>query len=1077
MNPSLPWKHSNHNINTFLSEPNTPLSRSEKKRSRITRACDVCRRKKIKCSNDGSMKCHTCEQYELECTFNDTIRKRGPPKGYIESLELRLKNMEKLLEKVCPDTSDEPNAKKPRIEKDTRKNNTNKPGTVNKNHRIVRYLGSSSGYYLVGDVAAQHAMSNQDTSAPAESAIRFHRINHDDNDIIYTRNITSDEHKAQVEPIEYNDEESIAPKEVIDELVKRFFELQHVSLPLIDKCSFMEEYTSTSHPAPTTILIYTLCSHACLMIPKDDDLFSNHGINRNELFNTLVTHTSELIQDECLTPRISTIQALLLLCAHPPCSKSYFKTWLRAGMAVRMAQEIGLHRTFEKLPLSEKLAEKQKRLWYCVYITDRWCCAVMGRPMAISDIDCDIEFPDIHGGTNGTEDYSLFIHFIKLSGLLGEVLRRIYTPKLQSVWYPHVSFLPIIHSISRMLLEWYNQLPCKYQLTKEEIKSYYITNTFNKKLSEAGPLMLCYHVMYILLYRIHLVTTKDLDPELIDEATHHCMDSAKTIIDIARLLKPAEIMRFGWNFAGYAIFQATLIHVYNCTNTNTDIANESRMYVNICIKDCIQPMATELPTDINRAIPLIHALMTLIGADTHSTESPSLDHKNHSPMSVHAILSDWDSTTHAQTSVDGEQNVMTAAAWQYLFSSAATPFMENATDWRYTLNSLAENMEDKMSNYGYSDEGDNDSSYKYTKSTYTSTTYSHGYSSHGDEYREGGGLVALDGEDEYDELDEDKFCLVSDPTVEDDDDYEVSNCQGKKKALLIGINYFGTANVLSGCINDVQNIKKFLINSYDFQEEDMVILTDDQDDKRFSPTRANIMAAMSWLTEDAHPDDSYFFHFSGHGGSLHDEHSDEDDMYDETIYPVDFTSFPGQTGQIKDDEMHKLLVKPLPKGCRLTCVFDSCHSGTALDLPYIYSTKGVLKERNLFKHAGKGIFSAGLAYAKGDADGALSSLLSLGKELFSSRKIAEDSRRKNESHADVIMLSGCKDDQTSADAHEAGKATGAMSYALIRALHDKPEQTYHELLNNLRNILREKYEQKPQLSCSHPIDIHSIFRC
>jgi len=38
------------------------------------------------------------------------------------------------------------------------------------------------------------------------------------------------------------------------------------------------------------------------------------------------------------------------------------------------------------------------------------------------------------------------------------------------------------------------------------------------------------------------------------------------------------------------------------------------------------------------------------------------------------------------------------------------------------------------------------------------------------------------------------------------------------------------------------------------------------------------------------------------------------------------------------------LVKPLPLQCRLTAVFDACHSGTVLDLPYVYSSKGVVKE-------------------------------------------------------------------------------------------------------------------------------------
>jgi hypothetical protein len=42
--------------------------------------------------------------------------------------------------------------------------------------------------------------------------------------------------------------------------------------------------------------------------------------------------------------------------------------------------------------------------------------------------------------------------------------------------------------------------------------------------------------------------------------------------------------------------------------------------------------------------------------------------------------------------------------------------------------------------------------------------------------------------------------------------------QGRKRALLIGINYIGSSNQLNGCINDVANIKSFLIQRFDFKE-------------------------------------------------------------------------------------------------------------------------------------------------------------------------------------------------------------------------------------------------------------------
>lgn len=50
---------------------------------------------------------------------------------------------------------------------------------------------------------------------------------------------------------------------------------------------------------------------------------------------------------------------------------------------------------------------------------------------------------------------------------------------------------------------------------------------------------------------------------------------------------------------------------------------------------------------------------------------------------------------------------------------------------------------------------------------------------------------------------------------------------------------------------------------------------------------------MSWLVQGAQPNDALFFHYSGHGGQAKDLDGDEDDGYDETIYPVrPLASFP-----------------------------------------------------------------------------------------------------------------------------------------------------------------------------------------
>merc|ERR1712000_630693 len=124
-----------------------------------------------------------------------------------------------------------------------------------------------------------------------------------------------------------------------------------------------------------------------------------------------------------------------------------------------------------------------------------------------------------------------------------------------------------------------------------------------------------------------------------------------------------------------------------------------------------------------------------------------------------------------------------------------------------------------------------------------------------------------------------------------------------------------------------------------------------------------------------------------------------EDGYDEVIYPVDFRT----AGHIVDDEMHRIMVKSLPPGVRLTAIFDSCHSGSALDLPYIYSTQGVLKEPNLAKEAGQGLLGVLTSYSQGDLSGVVNNFMGFIKKATSGDDVREKNLRTKTSPADVIM--------------------------------------------------------------------------
>ncbi|ORX57889.1 hypothetical protein BCR36DRAFT_580459 [Piromyces finnis] len=312
------------------------------------------------------------------------------------------------------------------------------------------------------------------------------------------------------------------------------------------------------------------------------------------------------------------------------------------------------------------------------------------------------------------------------------------------------------------------------------------------------------------------------------------------------------------------------------------------------------------------------------------------------------------------------------------------------------------------------------------------------------------------------------------PPAEYYQQHKISNCQGNKKALLIGINYIGQQYQLSGCINDVQHIKEVITTKFGFSDspDKMVILTDDQKDPTKIPTRKNMLNAMRWLVQGCQPGDSLFFHYSGHGSQKKDQDGDEVDGYDETILPVDYK----KSGQIIDDEMNAIMVRPLPEGVRLTAIFDSCHSGTALDLPYVYADDGKLvvqKGPSSIKMLTDTINS----FATGNVLGIINNVISFAesdKIKKNSAKAKKKTEETKSTFADVIMFSGCKDSQTSADTKINSLATGAMSYAFIKAVMTNNDLSYLQLLKETKKHL-VNYSQKPQLSSGRLMDMNQKF--
>ncbi|KAJ3308118.1 Ca(2+)-dependent cysteine protease, partial [Boothiomyces sp. JEL0838] len=260
-----------------------------------------------------------------------------------------------------------------------------------------------------------------------------------------------------------------------------------------------------------------------------------------------------------------------------------------------------------------------------------------------------------------------------------------------------------------------------------------------------------------------------------------------------------------------------------------------------------------------------------------------------------------------------------------------------------------------------------------------------------------------------------------------------------KRALVIGINYRGQKYELNGCINDTNLIYNYLtLIGY----QDIMVMNEDKPKATDSyPYRKYIIKAFSWLVADAREGDSFFFHFSGHAALK----PKKDGTNENALFPIDHF----RRGMISESEIYDLMVKPLPKGCKLMSIFDCCHSGSMLGLAYNYSLDGSLKPIMKSNHTGK-------------------------LERFFFKKPTVQVDKDKITNAQIIMVSGCQDNQQSAEyvIGSNGESYGAMTFHMVQILREHNDTiTCIELLKCLRERLKARYKQRPQLSTGYEMEV------
>lgn len=248
------------------------------------------------------------------------------------------------------------------------------------------------------------------------------------------------------------------------------------------------------------------------------------------------------------------------------------------------------------------------------------------------------------------------------------------------------------------------------------------------------------------------------------------------------------------------------------------------------------------------------------------------------------------------------------------------------------------------------------------------------------------------------------------------------------KALLVGINSYHQSP-LYGCVNDVTDMADFLVKKFKFDSKGIRLLVNQR------ATTSAILERLKWLI-DANPGDRCLFHFSGHGTQVATrDHAQEIDGLDEVICPVDFDW--SDPKMIRDKQLFKLFSQIKP-GVKFNWISDSCHSG---DLS-------------------RGIPQPPVGGIK------LSKAMPIPADVMWRNRIALQEGfilKAEKATLNVGFISGCRSNQTSADAFIGKKYNGALTYYLMRELEKNPTLPLNKLIVNVgKQLKRFKYSQVPQ---------------
>ncbi|KAI1380048.1 hypothetical protein F4677DRAFT_442235 [Hypoxylon crocopeplum] len=400
-------------------------------RVRVANACDICKRRKVKC--DGNLPCSYCKSRQggLTCRFSPATRRRA-------------KRSHSPSPRSSAAQSSAPSSTRPETS----------PGVVAGSVTEAGFARPSDGFARRSDISAE-----EEADVPREARLLcdahvfigdcaplslFQTVRQ-----IVTSRVDSNAFTPQTSRVSML--ENAAPNPLLsvggkeprvdsssaERLIPVFISVTSGLVDVFDNSRLADD-----------ILAWTALDEA----PQDAASAVNYLIlaigsqSIDEGSATEYFQYAKTLALSCLGGDlgIDTVQAFALITLYMLRACQINGAFLFFGIAARASYSIGLHRTEVNSRFGAKMHIQRDRLWKSLRVLDLFLSISMGRPPSMSDVDCTVSFRALDA--EGQEKFDLLNASVQILSITEDIVLQVYSRRKIS--------LQLTEGISRQLRDW-----------------------------------------------------------------------------------------------------------------------------------------------------------------------------------------------------------------------------------------------------------------------------------------------------------------------------------------------------------------------------------------------------------------------------------------------------------------------------------------------------------------------------------------------------------------------------------------------------------------------------------------------